>query len=64
MRIKYLPRVFIATVIGTVLFMSIMPDSIKGMPAWVFYSTLAFSFLIGWLAATGIEKAFLWFLEE
>jgi len=60
MPIKYLPRAFLGTIIGTVLFMSIMPDSIKGMPAGVFYSSI----LIGWLAATGIEKAFWWFLEE
>jgi hypothetical protein len=40
-----------------------MPDSIGLMPDWVFCSKFAFSLVIGWLAATGIERAFLWFMS-
>jgi hypothetical protein len=62
--LKYLPRVLVSGVIGAVLFMSIMPDSIKGIPEWAFYSLFATSLLAGWLAATALFKIVRWFLER
>lgn len=64
MPIKYLPKAVVSVVIGVVLFLRIMPDSIKGMPEWVFYSKFALSLLVGWLVATGLFKAFRWYLNR
>jgi hypothetical protein len=64
MPIKYLPKAIVSTVIGVVLFMSVMPNSIKGMPEWEFYSIFAGSLLFGWLVATGIVKAVIWLMNR
>jgi hypothetical protein len=55
-RLKDIPKAFISAMIGIALFMGIMPDSIKGMPSWLFYLTLASSLPVGWLITTGIFK--------
>ena len=64
MPIRYLPKAIVSAVIGTVIFMSVMPNSIKGMPEWVFFSIFAGSLLIGWAIATGIFRAVVWFLNR
>ena len=58
--IKSIPKIMLSTVIATVLFMSIMPHKLNGMPTSVFYLILAVSLLVGWLVATGLFKAVLW----
>lgn len=64
MPIQYLPKAIVSTVIGVILFMNVMPNSIKGMPEWVFYSISAISMLIGWLVATGIFKTVQWYINR
>jgi hypothetical protein len=64
MPIRYLPKAIVSAVIGVALFMSVMPNSIKGMPDWVFYSIFAGSLLIGWAVTTGIFKAVFWFMNR
>jgi hypothetical protein len=64
MPVRYLPKAIASAIIGVMLFMSFMPNSIKGMPALVFYLAFATSLVVGWLAATGIFKVVLWFLHR
>jgi hypothetical protein len=64
MPVKHIPKVLLGAVIGTALFMSVMPDSIKGMPQWFFYSVFATAILAGWILATAIIKVFLWLLNR
>jgi predicted tellurium resistance membrane protein TerC len=56
MPISYLAKV-IVSVIGTGLFTNVMPDNIKGIPDWVFYSIFAWSFLAGFVVTTALFKA-------
>jgi len=64
MPIKYLPKAIVSAGIGVVLFMSVMPNSIKGTPEWEFFSIFGGSLLFGWLVATGIFKAVIWLLNR
>ena len=62
--VKSLPKMILSAVIASVLFMSIMPDKLNGMPARVFYFIFAASVLVGLLVATGLFKAVLWGLDR
>ena len=45
--VKSVPKVILSAVIASVLFMSIMPDKLNGMPARVFYFFLQPRFWLG-----------------
>ncbi len=63
-RIKDIPKVFIATFIAVELFAHMMPNSIKGMPDWIFFSAFVMSLAVGWVITTGLFKVVLWFLNR
>ena len=64
MPIKYIPKALVSAIIGGVLFMSVMPNSIKGMAAWTFYSIFGFSLIVGWVVATGVFRVVSWYLNR
>jgi hypothetical protein len=62
--IKSIPKILLATVIGVLLFMGIMPDKIGRMPESVFFLIVGGSLLVGWLVATGIFRLARWLLSH